>query len=104
MQAAQPAKPISTQSHAFQIRKHDAASVTDDHVLDVSVPIDEHADLAMNLVRCFGQLTRELLGDYLPRRDAPLIEFFEAMYLICLEPLQVTFDIANSYFLRYRFC
>ena len=44
------AKTVGAHSHTFQIRQHDAASVADDHVLDVAVAIDEHADLTMNLL------------------------------------------------------
>ncbi len=54
VQAAQTTKPVYAHADAFQVRKYDASSVADHHVLDITVTINQHSDLTMNLVRGFG--------------------------------------------------
>jgi hypothetical protein len=87
MNATQTAKAICADANAFEIGQHDAASITDHDLLDVTASVHEHANLSMNLVGCFRELPRELLGNDLVRRNAPLIELFEPVKLIWLEPL-----------------
>ena len=100
VKTAQPAKAVCAHADALQIRQHNAAGVADDDVLDITVAIDQDADLAIDFVRCFRELPREFLRDDLARRDAPVVKLFEAVNLIMLESLYVSFDIANSSFLH----
>ncbi|MEK6301362.1 MAG: hypothetical protein AABO41_11615 [Acidobacteriota bacterium] len=101
VKTAQPAKTIRAHTNALQVGKNNAVGVSNDDVLDVSVSIDQYAYLPVELVRCFRELTGEFLSDDLTRRNAPLVELFEAVNLIGLESLKVPFDVANGSFLRY---
>jgi hypothetical protein len=46
MNAAQTAKSSRSDAHAFEVRQLDATVVADHHVLNVTLPVDESADLA----------------------------------------------------------
>jgi hypothetical protein len=48
-----PAKTIGCHAHALEIRKLDSPSVSDDHVFDIALAIDEHADLTLVSMRQF---------------------------------------------------
>ena len=48
-------------------------SAADHYVFDVSFAIYQRADLTVNLVGDFGQLTREFLSDDFAGRNPPLI-------------------------------
>jgi hypothetical protein len=85
--ATQTAKAIRAHANAFEIGQYNAASIADNNVLDVTTSVHKHADLPVNLVRCFRKLTRELLRDDLARRNPPLIKLFEPVKLMRLEPL-----------------
>jgi len=87
VKAPQPAKPICAHSYTFEVRQHDASGVANNDVLDVTVSIYKHPYLTVNLVRCFRELARKLLGDYLARRDPPLVKLFETVNLIRLKSL-----------------
>ncbi|HLG13616.1 MAG TPA: hypothetical protein VJH03_03700 [Blastocatellia bacterium] len=65
-------------------------------MFNVAVPVDEDADLPVDLVRQLRELPCEFLGDDLPGRDAPREQFFEAVKLTALEPLRLPFDITNN--------
>jgi hypothetical protein len=96
MQAAKSAEASLSHAHSFKVREDNAASVSHDYVFDVAFSVYKDAYLAINLMRQFSQLPRELLSDDLPRRDAPLVELVEALNLIRLQSLNVSFDAANN--------
>jgi hypothetical protein len=83
----QPAKAVGAHSYSFQIRQYDASCVANNHVLDISIAIDEHPYLSVNLMRCFRELTRKLVSNDLPRGDPPLVQLLETVDLVRLESL-----------------
>ena len=56
-----------------------AARVADRHGLDAPRAIDEHADAAVQRVAGLGQLTGQLVGDDVVRRNAAAVETLDAM-------------------------
>ena len=64
--------------------------VTDHHVFDMALAVDEHTYLAARLVREFGQLAREFLRHNLVHRDAPRVEFFNAAQLVGFQSERVS--------------
>jgi hypothetical protein len=68
-------------------------------MLDIAVAIDQRADLSIDLARKLCQVAGEFLRDYLARRDATLVEFFESLNLAWLETLKISFDRAYGVFL-----
>ena len=87
VKAPKSSEAIGSHSNALQIRKNNASSVSNDHVFNVAVAIYQDADLSMDLVGYFGELSRELLIYDFSRRDPPFVQFFEAVDLIWLESL-----------------
>lgn len=81
---AQAAEATLADARAFEVGPLDAAGVADDDRLDVTLAVDERADLPPRLVRKLGELARELGRDDLLRRDAPRVELFDAPKLIRL--------------------
>ena len=57
---AQAAEAAAAGADAAEVGQHDARGVADDDVLDVAAPIDEHADLAIDLARALAQERRQL--------------------------------------------
>ena len=100
MQAAQAPKAPFAYTNAFQVWKHDTPGVAHYHVFDVALAVDQHANLTVNLVRQFGQLSRELLRYDLARCDSPLEKLLKALDLIGFQSLNVSFDCANKSFLH----
>ena len=100
MQTAQAAKARFADTHAFQIRQHDAVRVADDDRFDITIAIDQHADLAIEFVRKFCELARKFLGDDFARRYAPVIQLFKPLHLIVFKSLNVAFDVTNNAFLQ----
>jgi hypothetical protein len=65
-------------------------------VLDVAVSVDEHTYLAVDLARYLGELSGEVLGDYVVGMDALREEFLELSNLVAFEAVDAAFDVANS--------
>ena len=101
MQAAKSPESAFSDTHALEVRKDNAASISDDDMFDVAFSVYKHAHLPVDLVRQFGELPRELLSDDLPRRDASLVELVEALNLIRLQSLYVSFDGAYNSLLQF---
>ena len=93
MHQAQAAQTARASAEASQVREHDLRGVTDDHVLDRTAAIDQHADLAMQLGALQRELAGELDGDHLGRRDTAAIQTLEGFDLARLEPAQVPGDL-----------
>ena len=58
-----------------------AARVADRHGFDPPSAIDEHADAAVQRVACLGQLTGQLVGNDVVRRDAATVQTLDAMFV-----------------------
>ena len=82
MYATQPAKSSRSDANAFEVGQFDAAVVADHHVLNVSLAIDEGADLSACFVRQLAQLASKFVCDDLVRRYAPSVQLFDAPQLI----------------------
>ena len=63
------------------------------HVLDQPAAVEQHADLAPNLVADFGQVTGELVGDQPLGRHPPPEEALELTSLTGLEAVRITEDL-----------
>ena len=82
MYTTKTAKPSRRDANAFEVRKLDAPIVADHHVLDVSLTIDEGANLSACLVREFAELASKFVCDDLVWRYAPSVQLFYAPQLI----------------------
>ena len=86
MYATKTAKPARSDANAFEVRQLDATVVADHHVLNVSLPIDERAELAACLVRQLAKLPCEFRGDDLVGRYTASVQLFYAPQLIRFQP------------------
>jgi len=82
MHASEPAKSFSGYADSAKVGHLNALCIADHYVFDVTLSIDERAYLTISLVRQLRHLTCELLSDDLMRRDATLVELFDAPDLI----------------------
>ena len=82
MNTTKPTKSSRSDANAFEVRQLDTAVVADHHVLNVTLAIDECADLSACFVRQFAQLASKLRGDNLVGRYAPSVQLFNAPQLI----------------------
>ena len=80
--AAQSAKPSGSNANTFEVGQFDTTIVAHHHVLDMSLAIDECADLPSRFVRQFAQLASEFRSDYLVWRYAASVQLFDAPQLI----------------------
>jgi hypothetical protein len=79
---SQTAETTGRNADSLEIRKLDSAIVTNHHVLNVSLTINEHSDLAASLVRQFSELTSKFWSNDLVWRNAARIEFFYTTKLV----------------------
>ena len=89
MYTTKTAKPSRGHAHAFEVRQLDAAVVADHHVLDMSLAIDERADLTACLVRQLAQLPCEFRCNDLVGRYTASVQLFNAPQLIWFKPESV---------------
>ena len=86
MHATQTAKSSRSDANAFEVRQLDAPVVAHHHVLNVTLAVDESADLPSCFVGQFAKLACKLRCDDLIGRYAPSVQLFDAPQLICFEP------------------
>jgi hypothetical protein len=79
---SESAKSLSGHANTAKVRHLNALRIADHYVFDVTLPIDQGTYLPISFVRELRQLACELLSDDLMRRDATLIELFDAPDLI----------------------
>jgi len=79
---SQTAETAGRNSDSLEIRKLDATIVTNHHVLNVSLTINEHPDLATSFVRQFSELASKFWSNDLVWRNAARIEFFYTTKLV----------------------
>lgn len=82
MYTSKTAKPPRRDAYAFEIRQLDTAVVTHHHILNVTLPVYQSADLSSCFVRQFAQLASKLRRDDLVWRYAPSVQLFDAPQLI----------------------
>ena len=73
MQAAETAKPSSTDSGALQIWQNYCAGVANDDVFYISAAVYKNSDLSIYFSRYLGQMAGKFLGNDFARRNASLI-------------------------------
>ena len=86
MNATKTTKPSGSDANAFEVGQLDATVVADHHVLNVTLAVDECADLAACFVGKFAKLARKLRSDDLIGRYAPSVQLFNAPQLIWFQP------------------
>jgi len=79
---SQTAETAGRNADSFEIRKLDSTIVTNHHVLNMSLTINEHSDLAASLVRQFSELSSKFWSNDLVWRNAARIEFFYTTKLV----------------------
>jgi hypothetical protein len=79
---SQTAETAGRNADSLEIRKLDSTIVTNHHVLNVSLTINEHSDLAASLVRQFSELASKFWSNDLIWRNAARIEFFYTAKLV----------------------
>ena len=68
VETPQTAKPSLGDTQPLQVRQHDLACIADDDPLHFTFPIDEDADLPVELAGDLGELAREIVSHELTRR------------------------------------
>jgi hypothetical protein len=96
MDAAQAAKASLAGAQAPPLGHLDAALGADHRVRHGAAAVDQHADLAAEVGREFGQLAREFLGDEAIGWEAAPVEALEGVNLAGLEALCVAEDLDGS--------
>ena len=89
MHATEATKSSRSDTNAFEVRQLDTTVVADHHVLNVTLAVDESADLPSCFVGEFAQLARKLRSDDLIGRYAPSVQLFNAPQLIWFQPESV---------------
>jgi hypothetical protein len=75
---AQAAKPITGDAHAFEVGHFNPSRIAHDYIFNVTLAIDEGANLASRFMRQLAELTREFRSYNLMWWNAPLIELLNA--------------------------
>ncbi len=78
---AQAAQPPDAGALATEIGQRDLARIADHDVLDLSAPVDQHADLSADFRRALGESTSELGARHSVGRHASAIESLEGIEL-----------------------
>ena len=92
MDEAEAAEAALAAAHTADVGQEDLRRIADDHVLDRATPVDQHADLAMQLGALHRELSRQLGRHDLGRRDAPAVQALERLDLARLETGEVSCD------------
>ena len=82
MNTTKPTKSSRRDANAFEIRQLDTPVIADHHVLNVSLAVDEGADLSACFVGQFAQLASKFGCDDLVGRYASSVQLFDAPQLI----------------------
>jgi hypothetical protein len=85
----QAAEAAASSAQASHLGEHDARGVSDEHVLDVAAPGDQHPHLTLDLARHAAQVCAELGGHHLGRGDAPPVDALERLEGAWLEACAV---------------
>ena len=91
--AAQAAQTPAAGPQAAPVGQGNRVGIAHHHVLDQPAAIEQHADLAPNLVADFGQVPGELLGDQPIGRHPTPEEALELASLTGLEAVRITEDL-----------
>jgi hypothetical protein len=92
----QAAKPISGNAHPFEVGQLDLARIAHNHKLNITLAIDEHADLPASFVGKFANLTSKFRRHDLVWRNAALVEFLDPPQLVWLKTLCVAVKTFHS--------
>ena len=92
MQQAQATEAAGAGEGTAQLGDGDAVGVADDDVRYGTPPIDEHADLAADLLRQLGQVARQLRRHDLVRRQAASVQVLKGASLRRLEAAEVSVE------------
>ena len=92
----QPAQAALAGAGAAHVGQLEAARVADDHRLDVALAVEEHADLAVRLVRDLAEVPRQLGRDDRAGVDAAAVGAAEGVELGGLEAEGVPEDVLHS--------
>jgi hypothetical protein len=84
--ATQTAKSSRGDANTLEVRQLDATVVAHHHVLNVTLAVDQGADLPSCFVGQLAKLARKLRGDDLIGRYAPSVQLFDAPQLIWFQP------------------
>ena len=82
MNTTKAAKSSRSDAYTFEIRQLDTAIVPDHYILNVSLTVDEGADLSACFVGQFAQLASKFRCDDLVGRYASSVQLFDAPQLI----------------------
>jgi hypothetical protein len=94
---AEPAEPSFGGPKPADVRKHEAAGVANDDVVDLARTMDERADLTTGLDARFDERTDELGRSQIRERDASSIDALERLRRRRRETggVSVEFDVRN---------
>ncbi len=92
----QSAQASFARASAADVRQIDAAGVSDENRLDLALPGEQDAELAVQLEGQLGEVTRQLRAAELARRDAPSVGGAEPVELTLLQAQDVAGEISDG--------
>ncbi|HEY6330808.1 MAG TPA: hypothetical protein VI756_15865 [Blastocatellia bacterium] len=95
MQTPESAKTLGGDASSFQVWQNDAPGIAGHYMFNIAIPINQDADLPIDLSRQLGKLPGKFLGDYLVWGYSFLIELLETPNLTRFQSVQVSFYASN---------
>src|SRR6266849_781165 len=81
-----PAKARLSRSGSTDVGQVKAVGIPHDDVLHLALAVEEDSHLAVDALRDFGEVPRQLGADHLMRRCSPPVGVPEKSKLVCLQP------------------
>ena len=96
MDASQTSETFGCNARPSEVRHLDLLRVADHDVFDLTLSVDEHADLTSRLERDLGHLSRKLLRDYLCGWNASRGKTLDATKLVMFKALREPSDVTDK--------
>ncbi len=87
-----PAEAPAPRAQTADLRQVDARGIPHEDVLDLAAPVDQDADLPLDLARDRAEIRRQLGRSHLRRFHAPAVNALQRMLLARLEPDDIARD------------
>ena len=85
-----PGEPAGRRPRALPVGQKNLLRISDDHLLDISPPVDEDSGLPSDFPGDLGEIARKFRGAYLGKRDPSPIDTLDSLVLAGLQPKCVT--------------
>lgn len=94
---SQTAETIGRRTSTPEVGHLDLLRRADHYVFDVTLAVEQNADLTSGLVRDLGHLSSKFLRNDLCLRNASRRKTFYALYLVLFQPLYEARDVTDNF-------